>query len=113
MKTKTSVHIRIEHEVYLFLRSQNINISSLANELLKSYVENENIEIPEEVEVLKQLELSKHQITEHKEKISQLSIMLAKIREDKKEQEKQDEEIKKDQHDLMRQMLSAQERGNL
>jgi hypothetical protein len=39
--------------------------------------------------------------------------MLAKVRADAEQQAKHDEEIKKDQHYLMRHMLSAHERGNL
>jgi len=111
--TKQQIHAWVDHTTYLHIKSNVKNLSGLINQLLNAYIENEQIEVPEEVEIIKKIDEHKQRMKESKEQLSQLSVMLAKVRADAEQQAKHDEEIKKDQHYLMRHMLSAHERGNL
>lgn len=107
--SKQQIHAWIDDTTYLYIKANVKNISGLINQLLNAYAENEQIEIPEEVEILKQIEESKKLISENKDKLSQLSVMLAKVRADAIEQEKIDEELRAEKFSLVRQLFREQE----
>lgn len=86
---KQQIHIKIENTTYLLLKSKGVNISNLANQLFKQYMEFETINIPEEIQLLKKLEESKNKIKEAEKEIEQYAVMLSKVRQDKEERIKQ------------------------
>jgi hypothetical protein len=107
--SKQQIHIRIENSVYILLKSKNVNVSSLVNELLKSYIDTEELDVPEESEIQKQLEKKTKIYKETQDEINILSVMLAKSREERKQREKEEAEAREDAHDLAIQMSREQE----
>jgi len=110
--TKQQIHIRVDNSVYLLLKSKGVNISSLANELFNSFLEADSLETPEETEIQKQIEEKTKLFKETQKELNILSVMLAKVREEAKIREKEEEDIMKDKHDLARQMFTAKARGD-
>ena len=47
--SKQSVHIRLDNSVYLALKSKEINITSTVNDLLRNFLETEDIKTDESV----------------------------------------------------------------
>jgi hypothetical protein len=103
--SKQQIHIRIENSIYILLKSKNVNVSSLVNNLLKSYVDTEELEIPEETEIQKQIEEKTKLYKTTQDEINILSVMLAKAREERKIREKEEEELREEKHDLARQLF--------
>lgn len=104
------IHILLDPVVYLKLKASGENMSQLGNRLFETYFELSDKEIPEEIELLDEMKKQENAIKESKEKLNQISVMLAKSRQERSIREKEDEEIKKDQHLLLRQMLVVQEK---
>lgn len=107
--SKQQIHIRVENSIYLLLKSKGVNISSLTNELLKSYLESEELETPEEAEIQKQIEQKTNLFKDIQKDLNLLSVMLAKVREENKIREKEEEEIMHEKHDLARQLFREQQ----
>ena len=107
------VHILLDSIVYLKLKASGENMSQLGNRLFESYFELEDKEIPEEVELLDAMKKQEIIIKEAKEKLNEISVMLAKSRQERSEKEKEEEQIRNDQHELVRQMFTAQAKGDL
>lgn len=103
------VHILLDPIVYLKLKSSGENMSQLGNRLFESYFELTDKEIPEEIELLEEMKKQEQMIKEAKEKLSDLSIMLTKSRQERSENEKAEQEAKEDAHDLAIQMSREQE----
>ena len=103
------VHILLDPVVYLKLKASGENMSQLGNRLFESYFELTDKEIPEEIELLDEMKKQEELIKESKEKLNELSIMLAKARQERSVQEKEDEEAREDAHDLAIQMSREQE----
>lgn len=110
---KQLIHAYVDDSTYLFIKANVKNVSALVNNLLNAYAENEQLEIPQEAEILRELDEQKKILAESKERMSQLSVMLAKVRSDAEEQAKEDEQIRNDQHELARQMFTARAKGDL
>ncbi len=107
--SKQQIHIRLDNNIYLLLKSKGVNVSSLANELFTTYLDSETLEIPEEVEIQRQIEEKTNLYKETQKEINLLSVMLAKVRADAIEQAKIDEEEREEKHDLMRQLFRERE----
>ena len=103
------VHILLDPVVYLKLKASGENMSHLGNRLFESYFELTDKEIPEEIELLDEMKKQEDTIREAKEKLNEISVMLAKARQERSHQEKQDIEAKEDAHDLAIQMSREQE----
>ena len=103
------VHILLDPIVYLKLKSSGENMSQLGNRLFESYFELTDKEIPEEIELLEEMKKQEQMIKEAKEKLSDLSIMLTKSRQERSENEKAEQEAREDAHDLAIQMSREQE----
>lgn len=103
------VHILLDPLVYLKLKASGENMSQLGNRLFESYFELTDKEIPEEIELLDEMKKQEELIKESKEKLNELSIMLAKARQERSVQEKAEQEAKEDAHDLAIQMSREQE----
>ena len=103
------VHILLDPVTYLKLKASGENMSQLGNRLFESYFELTDKEIPEEIELLDEMKKQEELIKESKEKLNELSIMLAKARQERSVQEKAEQEAKEDAHDLAIQMSREQE----
>jgi hypothetical protein len=103
------VHILLDPLVYLKLKASGENMSQLGNRLFESYFELQDREVPEEIEILDEMKKAEKHIEEQKSKLNELSILLAKARQERSVQEKLDAEAKEDAHDLAIQMSREQE----
>ena len=103
------IHILLDPVTYLKLKSSGENMSQLGNRLFESYFELTDKEIPEEVELLDEMKKQEAMIKESKEKLNELSIMLAKARQERSVEEKAEQEAREDAHDLAIQMSREQE----
>jgi hypothetical protein len=103
------IHIRLDPITYLKVKSSGENMSQLGNRLFEAYFETQNKDIPEEVELLEEMKKQEESIKQAKNKLSEISVMLAKARQERSIQEKAEQEAREDAHDLAIQMSREQE----
>lgn len=103
------IHILLDPVVYLKLKTSGENMSQLGNRLFEAYFELQDRELPEEVELMEQMKKQEETIKEAKEKLNEMSVMLAKVRQDAEEQAKIEEEEMKEKHNLARQIFREQQ----
>jgi Skp family chaperone for outer membrane proteins len=103
------VHILLDPVTYLKLKASGENMSQLGNRLFESYFELHDKDIPEEIELLDEMKRQEDAIKEAKEKLNEISVMLAKARQDRSIREKEEEELREEKHDLARQLFREQQ----
>lgn len=87
--SKQQVHIKLDNDIYLMLKSNDVNISSTANKLFKSFMEFEKLPNQEEEEVIAKLEKLKNNKKQIDEELSNLTAFLVHIRDEKVKKEKE------------------------
>ena len=103
------VHILLDPVTYLKLKASGENMSQLGNRLFEAHFELHDKDIPEEIELLEEMKRQEDAIKEAKDKLNEISVMLAKSRQVRSEQEKVEAEAREDAHDLAIQMSREQE----
>jgi len=91
---KQSVHIKLDLPTYLILKNKKINISGVANELFKRYVNFEQSDNENAFMILEELQQKKELLEKTNEEISILSIKLTHVQEnEEKDKEKHFKEL--------------------
>jgi len=83
--TKQLIHAYVNQDIYLYLKSNNINLSKTVNDLLSNYIDFENNLPEEEIKVIEMLEEAKINLHNAQKDISRYSAMLSKVRNDFKD----------------------------
>lgn len=81
------IHIRLEPHVYVALKGAGINLSKIGNELFKSYIEAESVDMGEEAALLKEIDDYREKIRVLTNHLSMATVKLTKIREIKQQDE--------------------------
>lgn len=97
--SKQLIHPYIDSNDYLKLKSRKINISELCRNLIKQYLEVDQENINDELELLSELEKEQTQVKQSNKIISELSTRLMIIKDNKKKevQKKLDMEMRVNQ----------------
>jgi len=85
---KQLVHVLLNHDTYVYLRSQNANISELLRNLATAYTKDKNIDKPKE-RIIKEKEFLQNQVNELTEKIGLLNMQLLALKEKEDEDDKE------------------------
>jgi len=80
--SKQLIHAYVNQDIYLYLKSNNINLSKTVNDLLNNYIDFENNMPEDEIKVIELLEESKINLINAQKDISKYSAMLSKVRND-------------------------------
>lgn len=86
--SKQNIHIRVDNSVYLALKSKNVNVSSTVNDLLRSFVDQEDINT-EKSEVLDNIAKLKANINSLNDKLKSEIVKLQIIEEKENQEEKE------------------------
>lgn len=90
--SKQHIHILVDSSIYLSLKSKNINISGLVNELLRNFVNQEEI-MTDEAVILDNISDIKSKVNELndrlKTEIVKLQVVKSKQEEEKKAKDQQ------------------------
>lgn len=89
IKMSQMIHIRLEPAVYLALKSKNVNMSQIGNDLFKQYLDFDALPDEDESRIIDNLDRQKRIIKDAEREIVKLSVMLTKKKEDAAKQEKQ------------------------
>ena len=90
--SRQSIHVRIENSIYLALKAKQVNISGTVNNLLKNFVETEDIQTDESVLLDKIAEIKNKK--KELDELLESEIVKLEIVRDQKEKERKEEEIK-------------------
>ena len=103
--SKQQIHAWVDQDVYLYLKSKEVNVSRTVNELLKNLIDFESDQLPEEIELINKLEVAKQNLISNKKDIEKYSAMLMKVREDNEEVSKKVAERSKAEKELGQRIL--------
>lgn len=87
--SKQQVHIKLDNQIYLMLKTNGVNISHTANKLFKSFLAFEKLPNQEEEQIISELENLKKEKDKIQEQITNLSAFLVHVREEKITKEKE------------------------
>jgi len=88
MTTKKHIHIFIDIDDYVILQKEKTNISGLCRELIKSYINTEQIETDKD-KLINERKKAEDKVQELKKNISIINMQILKIEEEEEKNEKE------------------------